>query len=127
SPDGRYVLVGRGNRNIHLWELATGRELFKVTGHLGWVRSVAFAPDGTKVATVSEDTTALVWDLAALLRQADPPALPPPDVEAMWGQLAAVDAVKGYEAICALAGSPDRAVALLKEKLKPPAAGVDGK
>ena len=33
-------------------------------GHTGWVRSVSWSPDGTRLATGSDDGTAKVWDAA---------------------------------------------------------------
>jgi WD40 repeat protein len=39
------------------------RELKKMTGHTGWVRSIAVSKDGKKALTGSQDHTARVWDL----------------------------------------------------------------
>jgi WD40 repeat protein len=33
-------------------------------GHTGWVRSAVFSPDGKRLATVSDDFTARLWDAA---------------------------------------------------------------
>ena len=40
----------------------TGTALLELKGHTGWVSSVSFSPDGTRIVTGSEDQTAKVWD-----------------------------------------------------------------
>ena len=35
----------------------------KVNAHSGWVMSVAFSPDGTKIVSGSADKTIKVWDM----------------------------------------------------------------
>jgi WD40 repeat protein len=44
-----------------LWRLAHPA-LLTLQGHTGPVYSVCFSPDGTRLATASEDQTAKVWD-----------------------------------------------------------------
>ena len=36
----------------------------RLTGHTNWVESVAFSPDGTRIATGSKDLTVKLWDAA---------------------------------------------------------------
>ena len=36
--------------------------LRELTGHGGWVMSAAFSPDGARIVTASDDSTARVWD-----------------------------------------------------------------
>lgn len=54
SPDGRILVTGSNDKTARLWEVSSGRELFRLT-HEDGVASVAFNPDGTYVATGSKD------------------------------------------------------------------------
>jgi len=77
SPDGRTALSGsadehalmRGQQNgdntVRLWDVASGRELRTLTGHSGYVTSVAFSPDGRTVLSGSWDSTVRLWDVAS--------------------------------------------------------------
>jgi RNA polymerase sigma factor (sigma-70 family) len=67
SADGRLLALARG-RAVTVWDAGTGKELARLEGHGGDVTAVAIAPDGRSLATSSKDTTALVWDVAALGR-----------------------------------------------------------
>src|SRR5207249_3025977 len=49
SPNGRLIASGSGNTNkgeVILWELADGKVSKRLDGHQGFVRAVAFSPDG---------------------------------------------------------------------------------
>lgn len=75
SPDGKLIATASGNLSREpgpprLWDAVTGKEQRTLEGHVdesGWIRDVnaiVFSPDGTRVATASNDQTARVWETA---------------------------------------------------------------
>jgi hypothetical protein len=44
-----------------VWYAATGKELLTLSGHCDPVQSVAWSPDGRRLATASDDRTATLW------------------------------------------------------------------
>ena len=48
-----------------VWDVASGAVRATLEGHGGWLRGVAFSPDGALLATASDDGTARVWDVAS--------------------------------------------------------------
>ncbi|MCX6922356.1 MAG: WD40 repeat domain-containing protein [Verrucomicrobia bacterium] len=64
SADGKWLAVGTQNQGWVVIESATGKVLVSVPGaHEGQVRSVAFARDGRRLLTASDDRTAKLWEL----------------------------------------------------------------
>jgi hypothetical protein len=47
---------------VKVWDTYTGQELHTLKGHTSVVTSVAFSPDGTRLASGSKDSTVKVWD-----------------------------------------------------------------
>lgn len=64
APDGQTMASGGFDREVKLWDLATGRERLSLQGHEGWVATVAFTPGGEMLATGSHDHTIKLWDVA---------------------------------------------------------------
>jgi WD40 repeat protein len=46
SVSGKYVVSGSDDKTVRVWDLATGKEVRRFTGHQGAVLSVAVTPDG---------------------------------------------------------------------------------
>jgi WD40 repeat protein len=50
---------------VRLWDVATGREIYRLPGHgvQGWRRAVAFSADGRSFASFGDDCYLRVWDV----------------------------------------------------------------
>ena len=44
------------DQTAKVWDARTGTALLELKGHTGWVKSVAFSPDGTRIVTGSLTT-----------------------------------------------------------------------
>jgi WD40 repeat protein len=68
SPDARLLAAAVGEDfqpgRVHVWELASGRELFNAEPHSDKITGIAFFPDGTRLITSSHDKTLRVLDAA---------------------------------------------------------------
>lgn len=62
SPDGRWIAVAGLDAIIHLIDARTQEPFCDLTGHAEAIYDLAFTADG-RLASVSEDGTARMWDL----------------------------------------------------------------
>jgi WD40 repeat protein len=107
--------------SIVLWQVATGKQAHRLSGHQGGVHALAFSPDRRRLLSRSWDTTALVWDLSDLTKEKAPPAaaLTGPELDELWMDLSAADAGKAYQSLLRLAAVPQRSVPFLAGRLRP--------
>jgi WD40 repeat protein len=65
SPDGRRLAVhfpGCVRKETRVYEVDTGRSLAFTTGCSGFLSSLAFSPDSSRLVSASTDALARVWD-----------------------------------------------------------------
>lgn len=68
-PNGRALLAGGGRPVIPLWDVATLRESPSLKGHTGWISSLAFSPDGQRLASSgNNDQSVRIWSAGARKR-----------------------------------------------------------
>src|SRR5262249_39831405 len=108
TPPGAGALGG----TIPLW--GVGARKLMGDGHGRAVASLAFSPDGTRLASGASDTTVLIWDVAELRRLATTQPLAG-ELAALWEQMGDPDPVTARNALVVL-GRLAGAVAFLDER-----------
>jgi WD40 repeat protein len=121
SPDRRLAALARTDgKDIEIWETASGTKRGVLSGHDGPVVSLSFSADGKQVASGSEDTTVLVWDLHRPLQAIEPKGhFKSEELAAHWKTLACPEAKEAERAIWYLTWAAGDAVPFMKEHLRP--------
>jgi hypothetical protein len=117
SPDGRLLAMTAPVQEILVWDLARGRELRRFKGFDSEVTYLTFSPDGRRLVSSLADSTLLVWDVGP--RDTTLAKLDTDGQAKAWDDLASTDAPRAFRARGALASSPDEALPLLKQHLRP--------
>jgi WD40 repeat protein len=64
SDDGKFIASRSDSENaLSIWELATGRHVATMLGHIDRIFDIAFSPDSRRIVTGSVDKTARIWDV----------------------------------------------------------------
>src|SRR5262249_9793751 len=66
TSDGQRLTTASQDKTIRIWELTTGHEVLKATGHASIVQAVRLSPDGRRLISASSDRPLRVWDAAPL-------------------------------------------------------------
>ena len=72
SPDGN-ILAGsdeffkiNNTVDILLWNIETGQEKKRLSGHTGRISEIAFSTDGNTLASTGDDGTVVLWDVSSI-------------------------------------------------------------
>jgi RNA polymerase sigma factor (sigma-70 family) len=124
-PDNRMLAVD-DEEGVRLFNVNTGRVVFsrqmpekilaQATSGYGYASSMAFSPDGGRLATGLPDGTILLWELALAHAPVEP--LGVKEVESLWGDLRSPSAATAWRAVWRLSDSPKDALAILSQQLK---------
>jgi WD40 repeat protein len=126
------LVVARGSRTLAqlsktgqvlLWDVysdGVAAPAVEVVGHLDRVRSFAFSPNGKRLATGSDDQTALLWDVESLVARLRPPQVKrrASEIEKAWDELGG-EPTRAFAALGRLITDPEGTLSLLERQLKP--------
>ena len=67
SPDGTRIAVGMGGRQptVQIWDIAMRKPIATFTGHKRNIRSLAFSPDSSLLASGGADGVTYLWDVTS--------------------------------------------------------------
>jgi RNA polymerase sigma factor (sigma-70 family) len=116
SSDRRLLALGGHEGGILLWDLRAGKAVRRFKGFDAGVTSLAFSPDGRLLVSGLSDTSLLVWAVPSA--KGDSAILDRAATARAWADLGR-DARTAFAARGKMAGSPEQAVALCKERLAP--------
>src|SRR5262249_34218714 len=114
SPDGQ-LLASSDGFTVHLWEVATGKEIRAFHGHRGEINSLALSGDSRRLASTSWDSTILIWDLVS--QPVGP--LTEETLEKCWNDLLSGNAGRAHRAVWVLAQASEKVLRILKTRLHP--------
>jgi WD40 repeat protein len=121
GPDGRTLALLRSKGGTILFDWPSGTAVKRLAGDSdSW--GVFFAPDGRRLATTCHaDSSALIWDVAALVHRPVRAVGKPTDedLRGWWQELRDPNSSDAYRAVWRFAAVPDQALPFLAASLRP--------
>jgi WD40 repeat protein len=119
APDSRTLVLAYRER-LRVLDACTGAERRQVPCPAGAFTSLVSSADGRTLTTGSTDTTALVWDAAALTRfPVTPRSQTAADLARAWATLGEGKPAEAFAAMHALEADPKQTLAWLHKHLRP--------
>ena len=119
SRDGLWLATGAMDGSVSVWDPKGGKMVRDVGRHQSYVYTLGFGRGIRSLASGGSDGLCYLWDLQPQGTRADR------ELGRLWQDLVGEDGPTAYEAIFALFETPDRAVAMLAERLRPVQTVVD--
>jgi hypothetical protein len=119
SPDGQMIAAESESGVVDVWETSSGQRRRRFLGHRSYQTTLAFSPDGARLATGNRDTTILIWDVfgVATANPKDAAPLTEEELKTLWTQLQDKDAERACLAMGRLMRCPDVSGPYLKRQL----------
>ncbi|MFH1999464.1 MAG: protein kinase [Planctomycetota bacterium] len=64
SPDNQGVVMANEDGSPRVLDIESGKERFRLEGHIAAINTVAYSLDGSRIVTASDDWTVRLWDAA---------------------------------------------------------------
>jgi WD40 repeat protein len=121
SPDDRTLLLGGHDGRVSWRETATGTLIRRFEGHRGIIHAITVSQSGKHCASGSDDTTALVWDLApkGFDTYVGQRPLGKDELERLWTDIGVRNSETAYRAIWALSARADETIRFFEKRLTP--------